>query len=142
MTSQEWRPIYERLCGALERKPTPAQERAYFDALSSYPVSVVADACRQAASRTWPPTHPHAGEIVELAASLRRARTVSAAACDVCAGDKFQQWHCAGVTAPDAQTKPYPVDRSQYCGRDWVHADHAWATTCPQCHPVSRAQEA
>lgn len=141
MTIQDWKPIYERLCGGLSRKATPAQERAYFDALRTFPAFVVAEAVRRASARTWPPTHPHAGDLVELAAVQMRERAAPKATCDVCHGDTWEQFHCAGVTATGPETKPLPVDRANYCGRDWVHADHDYARRCRQCWTFTNGGE-
>lgn len=135
MTPQDWEPLYSRLCGGLGRKETPAQHRAYFDALHTFPVTVVTEAVLRACSRTWPPTHPHAGDVVDLASAVMRERAVPGSKCDVCHGETFTVHFCAGVSAPDGRTKPAPVDRSEYCGRDWVHADHDFARRCYQCRP-------
>lgn len=139
MTAQDWRTLYERLCGGLSRRPDPAQERAYYDALSRYPVAVVSEAVRQACAKTWPPTHPHAGDLVELASVEMRGRVAPASTCGVCGGGTWMVHHCAGVSAPDNVTPPAPVDRAHCCGRTYVHADHDYATRCPQCWVLGAA---
>jgi len=140
MTLADWTPLYARLCAGLSRKESPAQSRAYFDAVSEFPASVVADAVVQACSTTWPPTHPHAGELRGLAINIRRARTtVPASACDVCHGDKFTYSTCEGWHSVNGKAEP--VNRQQLCRRDFPHAKHKDAHFCPQCHPAARRTE-
>jgi hypothetical protein len=135
-----WAKEYRRLLTAYGKSTNAEQAAAYYSALQSYPGMVVEAAVTSAIreAKTW----PSAADLVERARLDLRTRQAPASICDVCRGERYQVWHCAGVSAPDAQTTPLPVDRSQYCGRDWVHADHAWATCCPQCHPASQRREA
>lgn len=139
MTLQDWTPLYSRLCAALGRKETPAQLRAYFDALGSFSTGVVTEAVKIACSRTWPPTHPHAGDVAEICHGIRRSHTVPASTCDVCHGDKFTITQCEGWHQVAGQV--VPVNRQALCRRDFPHAKHEDAHFCYQCHPAARRTE-
>lgn len=141
MTLQEWTPLYSRLCAALGRKETPAQLRAYFDAMHSFPAFVVTEAVVTASSRTWPPTHPHAGELREIAVGIRRAKVAPASMCDVCHGSTWTQHHCEGVTHAVDGLPIRPISLARFCGHgDIVHQAHEFAVRCYQCwQPMERA---
>ncbi len=142
MTLQDWAPLYSRLCAALGRKETPAQMRAYFDALSEFTTAVVVESVKVAGSRVWPPTRPAAGDVREIAQGIRRQSTVPAAVCDVCHGDRFTVTQCAGWRSGGPGQRPDPVDRQALCGRDFPHAAHEEAHPCRQCHPLALRQQA
>ena len=131
--------MYERFCGGTERKVTPAQERAYFDALSRFSSGVVAEAVKRACSRTWPPMRPQAGDLVELCAVVLKERAVPGSVCDVCQGDKFTYTHCEGWTAKNGEAMP--VNRQALCRRDFPHSAHDEAHPCYQCHPAARRED-
>ena len=130
MTLQEWTPLYSRLCAGLGRKETPAQMRAYYDALSDYSVLLVTEAVKSACVRVWPPTHPHAGELRELARQHRNAHSAPAATCDLCHGEGW-------IIVPGAsQVVRMPNPRH---GAEPHYLETSWtpdlAQRCPQCRP-------
>ena len=88
---------------------------------------------KRACAKTWPPTHPHAGDLAELASVVMRERRAPLATCEVCKNSTWRVLPCAGVSAPDAVTPPAPVDPKQHCGHTFVHADHDFCVRCPQC---------
>lgn len=133
MERDAWVKEYKRLLTAYNKASNSEQAGVYFEALGAYPGFVVADAVTSAIreSKTW----PSAADLVERSRLAMRERGAPAGICDVCHGDLFTVHRCAGVSAPDAQTKPAPVSRHEFCGRDWVHADHDYARRCYQCRP-------
>lgn len=140
MTLQDWTPLYGRLCAGLSRKETPAQLRAYFDALSEFQTHVVAEAVKVACSRVWPPTRPAAADVREIAIGIRRNHLVPASACDVCHGDLFTVAWCEGWRSVPGG-KAEPVNRQALCERDFPHRSHENAHFCYQCHPAARRTE-
>jgi hypothetical protein len=139
VTFDEWTPVYGFLCAGLSRKEDGKQARAYWEALKSFPVTVVREAVTIAISRTWPPTHPHAGDVAECCTAVMRSRSVPASSCDVCHGDKFTIAQCEGWHQVGGQV--VPVNRQALCRRDFPHAAHEDAHFCWQCHPAARATE-
>ena len=140
MTFEDWTPLYGYLCAGLSRKEDGKQCRVYFEAVKLYPGHVVAEAVKVAVSRTWPPTHPHAGDLAECCTAVQRSRNLPMATCDRCQNVKFLITECAGWKA--GQGQPEPVDRQRLCGRDFPHGPHEDAHPCPQCHMASRQPEA
>lgn len=131
MDAPDWKPLYQRLCTAYGKSPNVEQADVYLEALRGYPRVVVAEAVAEAIkeSRGW----PSAADLAERARQARRDAPLPVGTCDVCHNETWVILPCAGVTAPDATTRPEPVDRRAYCGRSYVHADHDYAVRCPQC---------
>jgi hypothetical protein len=136
----QWVFLYGRLATAYNRTRNADQVSVYYEALGRYPSTAVEAAVTTAIreSRGW----PTAAELAEYARAYLIAHQAPASVCHRCHGDKFTVHHCAGVSAPDAATPPMPVDRTEFCGRDWVHVDHAYARYCPMCHPAARTEPA
>lgn len=131
MDRETWAREYRRLLTAYNRTSNAEQIGVYYAALSGTPTVCVVEAVTSAIreSKTWPTV----ADLVERARLARPDHTAPASICTVCHGNRFTQHHCAGVSAPDGASKPMPVERSQYCGRDWVHGDHPYALRCAQC---------
>lgn len=134
MEKTTWLTEYKRLLTAYNKAANPEQMGIYFDALRSYPGPCVSQAVTAAIStaKTW----PSAADLVERVRAVLALHDRPLATCDVCHNSTWVEHHCAGVSAPNAQTKPAPLDRAQWCGRDWVHADHGFCVRCYQCRPT------
>lgn len=133
MDADIWKKEYQRLCTAYGRALNVEQAGVYFAALSLYPGFIVGKAITAAIreSKAW----PSAADLVERARTSMAENAAPRGMCDQCHGDLWEQYTCAGVSAPDTQTKPAPVNRHEWCGRDWVHAGHDYAMRCRQCRP-------
>lgn len=140
MERDAWGREYRRLLTAYGKTTNAEQASVYFSALHSYPSAAVTAAVDAAVkdSRTW----PSAADLADRARQWLASHQAPASMCDVCHGERSVVFHCAGVSAPDARATPAPVSRHEYCGRDWVHVDHAYARFCRQCHPASGQREA
>lgn len=131
MDAPDWKPLYQRLCTAYGKSPNVEQADVYLEALRGYPRVVVAGAVAEAIkeSRGW----PSAADLAERARQARRDAPLPVGTCDVCHNETWIILPCAGVTAMDATAPPLPVNRREYCGRNYVHAGHDYAVRCAQC---------
>lgn len=139
MERDQWVFLYGRLATAYNRTRNADQVSVYYEALGRYPTTAVEAAVATAIreSRGW----PTAAELAEYARGYLTAHQAPASMCDRCRGARFTVHDCAGVSAPDARSQPLPVDRTAFCGRDYVHVGHPFARHCPQCHPGARRTE-
>lgn len=137
MEKATWLVEYKRLLTAYNKAANPEQMGIYFDTLRAYPGPCVSAAVTGAiaAAKSW----PSAADLVERTRGVLALHDRPLATCDVCNNSTWIEHFCAGVTAPNAQTRPTPVDRSQWCGRDWVHVDHGFVSRCYQCRPSHAA---
>lgn len=126
-----WQHEYKRLLTAYGKKAQADQAAEFFAAVQSSTSAAVHDGVSAVIREgKYFPT------VADLVAAVRNAghkHAAPKATCDICANSTWEQFHCAGVTATGPETKPLPVDRANYCGRDWVHADHDYARRCRQC---------
>ena len=140
MERDVWMREYKRLTTAFGKKPNAEQAAVFFDSLRHFAASCVAEAVGQVIREAK--YFPTPADVSEKARAVRTSAALPIATCDVCANSTWTTHHCAGVSAPDGRTKPAPVDRGQYCGRDWVHADHVYVRRCRQCWVLGRKGEA
>lgn len=136
MERDVWMREYKRLTTAFGKKTSAEQAAVFFESLRSHAAACVAEAVSQVIREAK--YFPTPADIAEKARAVRTSSAVPRATCDVCENLTWITLHCAGVSAPDGATKPAPVDRSHYCGRDWVHTDHAFAVRCHQCWTLGR----
>ncbi len=126
-----WQHQYKRLLTAYGKKASQEQSAEFFTALQGSTSAAVHDGVSSCIREgKYFPT------VADLLAAVRNAghkHAAPQATCDVCQNSTWIEHQCAGVTAPDGATKPAPVDLANYCGRDWVHADHGYMRRCYQC---------
>lgn len=135
-----WQHQYKRLLTAYGKKASQEQSAEFFAALQGCTSAAVHDgvsACIREGKY-----FPTVAELLAAARNAGHQHKAPLATCDVCQNSTWITLHCAGVSAPDGATKPAPVDRSHYCGRDWVHSDHDWAVRCHQCWTLGRQGDA
>jgi hypothetical protein len=126
-----WQHEYQRLLKAYGKRRDDEQSGEFFSALQGSTSAAVHDgvsACIREGK--FFPT------VADLLAAVRNAshrHEVPLATCDECQNTTWQEYRCDGVRAIGPETKPLPVDRAAYCGRDWVHTAHDYARRCRQC---------
>ena len=131
MDKPTWQAEYKRLLTAYGKTVNQEQMALYYDVLQSYPGPVVTAAVSAAIrdGRSW----PSAADLADRARQSRMSHPVPVGTCDVCHNETWIILPCAGVAASGPTEPPLPVNRREYCGRSYVHADHDYAVRCTQC---------